>query len=159
MSVVLLGFVASIQRQPVKCCKKCWSCYPVACVMRPPPIYFRMFTRRSPLERVLLCGTSVINAFLRGNPSQITVTPAEAVQVLREASPACQRCLDQLGSRVFPVTPKQAAASGGIPASGAESSLPLHARSVAFLTVILLEVTQLNTSAGRDCPFGRCRPD
>lgn len=98
---------------------------------------------------MLLCGTSIINAFLRGDPSQITVTPAEAVKVLKEASPACQRCLDQLGSRASPVKPtgKQATAGGGVP-TRAENCLPLHARSVPFQTVIVLEVKVIKITAG-----------
>ncbi|CBJ27259.1 flagellar associated protein [Ectocarpus siliculosus] len=66
---------------------------------------------RSPLSRVVLCCVSILNAFLRGEPSQIAVTPAEAIKVLEQASPACQRCLDQLESTMLPVDPKSTAAA------------------------------------------------
>lgn len=84
---------------------------------------------RSPLSRVVLCCVSILNAFLRGEPSQVTVTPAEAIKVLEQASPACQRCLDQLESTMIPVDPKSttaATASGTRALAGVYP--PLHPR-------------------------------
>ncbi|CAM9310036.1 unnamed protein product [Ectocarpus fasciculatus] len=66
---------------------------------------------RSPLSRVVLCCVSILNAFLRGEPSQVIVTPAEAIKVLEQASPACQRCLDQLESTMIAVDPKSTTAA------------------------------------------------
>eukprot|EP00752_Nemacystus_decipiens_P001778 g1718.t2 len=85
---------------------------------------------RSPLNRVVLCGTSTINAFLRGEPSQITVTVEEAVIVLKEASLACQRCLDRLlGPEASDTQPEseQASCTGGVVVRKAGTCLPVHA--------------------------------
>ncbi|CAB1121297.1 unnamed protein product [Ectocarpus sp. CCAP 1310/34] len=84
---------------------------------------------RSPLSRVVLCCVSILNSFLRGEPSQIAVTPAEAIKVLEQAAPACQRCLDQLESKMLPIDPKSTAAAT---ASGTRALAgvcpPLHQR-------------------------------
>lgn len=92
-------------------------------------VLFRLFLGRSSLSRVVLCCVSILNAFLRGEPSQITVTPAEAIKVLEQASPACQRCLDQLESALLPVDPMSTATattSGTRALAGA--CPPLHPR-------------------------------
>lgn len=82
--------------------------------------------KRSHLPRVILCGTSIFNAFLRGEPSHVTVSPPEAVVVLEEASTACQRCLDYLESKLSPTTREQGA---GVASGGALTyTLPFHAR-------------------------------
>lgn len=69
------------------------------------------FLERSPLPSVVLCGASILTAFLRGEPNQIVVSSVEASRVLEEAAPACQRCLDQLGERLSGSTGNEA--SGG----------------------------------------------
>lgn len=78
-----------------------------------------------------------MNAFLRGEPSQIKVTPIEAVTVLREASLASQRCLDRLlGSGAPDTQPESEQASdggrwgGGAGVKRTGTSLPMHARLV-----------------------------
>lgn len=91
---------------------------------------------------MVLCGTSILNAFFRGEPSQITVTSAEAVEVLQEASPVCQRCLDRVESSIASISePKQApnkVAGRGVP--GEKNRLALDARSVLFLQELVLVI-------------------
>eukprot|EP00903_Cladosiphon_okamuranus_P005365 g5358.t2 len=104
---------------------------------------------RSPLDRVVLCGTSILNAFLRGKPSQIVVTAKEAVAVLKEASLACQRCLNRLLGSGAPHTqpgPQQASDSGGAGAKRAGTSLPLHA-SMDAETLECLGILEQATAA------------
>lgn len=77
-----------------------------------------------------------MNAFLRGEPSQITVTLIEAVAVLKEAALASQRCLDHLLGSGAPDTQlgSEQSSDGGEGGAGvkrAGTSLPIHARSVA----------------------------
>lgn len=87
---------------------------------------------------MVLCGASVINAFLRGESSQIIVSPAEAAGVLEEASKACQQCLDHLRPILSPVKPNQAA---GVGTTSTGVNPPHHAR---YAFVCLLEVPVWN---------------
>lgn len=75
---------------------------------------------------MVLCGASIFNAFLRGEPWQIVVSPTEAVKVLEEAAPICQRSLDQLASVLLPAKGKDAAVEAG---AGAGGHLPFYTRS------------------------------
>lgn len=63
---------------------------------RPTVLNARERVPRSAHPRVILCGASILNAFLRGAPSQVIISHDEASQVLEQVAPACQRCLDQI---------------------------------------------------------------
>lgn len=97
-------------------------------------VYRNPFRTRSPLGLVVLCGASILNAFLRGKPSQIPVTSAEAVEVLKEASLACRRCLDQLESKASLDTAHTTGTATGTQ-TGTEVCRPLQSRFVAGLFV------------------------
>lgn len=99
---------------------------------------------------MVLCGASILNAFLRGEPNQIVVSSVEASRVLEQAAPACQQCLDQLGEWL----PRSAGnkASGG---RGTRTSvhLPLHIRyglvtQGIFEVVVLSEIVSWPAALG-----------
>lgn len=98
------------------------------------------FVQRSPIPTVVLCGASILNAFLRGEPNQIVVSSVEASRVLEQAAPACQQCLDQLGERLPRSTGNKASDGRGTRTS---VHLPLHIR-YGLVTRSVFEVVYLS---------------
>ncbi|CAM9275025.1 unnamed protein product [Scytosiphon promiscuus] len=113
---------------------------------------------RSPLRLVVLCGASILNAFLRGKPSQIAVTSAEAAEILQEAAPACRRCLDQLefkGSLATAHMPGSAA----VDRTGAGVCRPLHASMDAETQECIAILEQATATCwGSLAVIDRCTP-
>lgn len=80
---------------------------------------------RSEHPRVVLCGASILNACLRGEPWQIVVSPRDAVKILEQASRTCQRCLDRIESGLPPAVPR-AMTGTRVAASTVNSALRLR---------------------------------
>lgn len=128
---------------------------PIGILQSAPPFLVmsrgRVLLLRSPFPRVVLCGASALNGFLRGKASQVRVSAFEAWRILEQVAPVCSRCLDQLETAASALgTAKDVAKTVGKDVGGSRSSSLRFVRSVQGSSFLFLVVVYVACVRGID---------